>query len=201
MFKKILVSFLCLTGSQCAVQAQQNHQFYTVVSAGYAESNTQLDKDKGAGYRIGVGYELGRQWYLEVGYQQIIDESAQRPDANTVAKNGVKAGGGYLTLLGKASGAQGELFYRIGALSVKVEEQQYRTGTHTCAAGIGNGFNVGAQAYTDCRTDNTAIAGVIGFGYDTRLSRNILIRTEIEHIKGQDDIEFNAAYVGIRYNF
>lgn len=200
MFKKLILSLL---GSAVFVGqvSAQDYSFYTVLGAGYAESNSQLVDDKGASYRFGVGYQLHRQWNVELGYQQIIKEDFQLPGTNNNAQDGIDASAIYLTLLGKASAQRGELFYRIGALSIDVEEQQFHTGSATCAAGQGTTLNVGAQSYTQCTLDESVIAGVIGIGYDVRISSNVLIRTEIEHIKGEDDVEFNAAYVGLRYNF
>jgi len=200
MFKKLVFSLLASNLLATQVFAQQ-HEFYTVLGAGYSESKSQLVDDKGASYRFGVGYELHRQWNLELGYQQLINEEFQTPGANNNAKDGIEAGAIYLTLLGKASAESGELFYRIGALSIDIEEQQFHSESTTCSAGQGTSLTVGDQSYTQCSLDDTVIAGVIGIGYDVRISSNVLIRTEVEHIKGEDDVEFNAAYIGLRYNF
>lgn len=197
MFKKSLLVAATIL-SAFTVNA---NEFYTVLGAGYSETDSDNASLDGTSYKLGFGYELDRQWYVEAGFQQLLDEKALPPTTNSQFENGFDAQGFYVAFLGKASAQNGELFYRVGVMTVDVEEVSYFDGSQSCAQGLGSEFTVATQTYTRCTYDDSMIAGVFGLGFDFRMGKNIMIRTEVEHLRGEDDIEINAAYIGVRYNF
>ncbi|WP_297823520.1 hypothetical protein [uncultured Paraglaciecola sp.] len=115
----------------------------------------------------------------------------------------------FLTFLGKASSPTGELFYRLGVLKTDIRGQQLLVGVRECEFGQANVMAIadfGAATICDydetiCDYDESGVAGVIGLGYDYFDGARIMVRAEIEYIKGQDNLTVTTATVGLRYNF
>lgn len=190
-----------------SLQALAVDNLYTVFSLGYSDVElTQQDSD-GLGYKLTMGYQVSPQWYLEVGYQQLVHDDLyviDLPSAQDVmSAESVKQGDAlFLAFLGKASGRMGELFYRVGVLKTDIRGQDVLAGVQECEIGQANMLTVeGFGAATMCDYDESGIAGVIGLGFDYFVGARTMIRTEIEYIKGQDNLTVTAASVGLRYNF
>jgi hypothetical protein len=108
----------------------------------------------------------------------------------------------FLTFLGKASSPTGELFYRLGVLKTDIRGQQLLVGVRECEFGQANVMAIADfGAATICDYDESGVAGVIGLGYDYFDGARIMVRAEIEYIKGQDNLTVTTATVGLRYNF
>lgn len=180
---------------------------YGVVSLGYSDSDFAVEHPQNAGYKLTLGYQVDRQWYAEFGFQQLADQSLQLSLPTTLndAENfeeEVQINAIYAALLGKARGRLGELFYRLGVLKTDVRGQSLSAGALLCNQGTATVFSVDSgEEYTLCDYDEGGIAGVVGLGFDFFLTARAMIRVEVEHIKGQNDLTINAAYVGLRYNF
>ena len=180
---------------------------YTVFSAGYSNLELSENSNNGLNYKIAFGYQIDPQWYLEAGYQQLIHDNlyvARLPNAEDVNNDESEQQGDalFLAFLGKASGAMGELFYRLGVLKTDLRGQQLFAGDLTCEKGHKNALmidNYGAA--TLCDYDEGGVAGVIGLGFDYFIGTRTMLRGEIEYIKGQDNLTVTAATIGVRYNF
>ena len=204
MKHKILLSLLLLCGYQGQLSATEN--MYATVSAGYAKTEMLDSDNNNISYKLAVGHQFDRQWYLEVGMQKLVNDSKSEgmPDDAQLADNALKldASALFIAWLGKASGRSGELFYRIGVLKTDIKGQQSLAGTQQCELGQASQINNTQGAnFTFCQFDEGGVAGVIGLGFDYFVTSKAMLRSEIEYIKGQDNLTVSAAYVGLRYNF
>jgi opacity protein-like surface antigen len=188
------IALLCSVASSLSFSAQAEHNFYGILAAGYVQNEVEeyeLDK---ASYKIGVGYELNPQWYIEAGYQALGEENASADFADIDADK-AEFSGMYLSVLGKAQGEYGELFYRLGAMRIDADVES--VSDLSCTPTIPSDPNIPAS----CRFDESLIAGVAGLGFDFYIHNSLMMRFEAEYIKGEKDYAATAAYVGLRYNF
>lgn len=198
-YKSILAfSLMCMVSSAFATD-----KLYGVVSAGYSEADFDQSKSSGGTYKLALGYEINRQWYAEFGYQRISDSSMLTAFPTTyteaqAAELGMQGDALFASVLGKAAGRMGELFYRVGVLKTDFKVQQASV-SETCE--MGQGMAVGIEPYTICEFDEGGIAGVFGIGFDFFIGVNTMLRTEVEHIRGENGLSTNAGYIGLRYNF
>jgi hypothetical protein len=203
-FKHILVITFIWAIS---LQAKAADNLYTVFSLGYSDVEFNSQDSDGLGYKLTIGYQVAPQWYLEMGYQQLVHDElyvTDLPSAQDVVNaESVKQGDAlFLAFLGKASGRMGELFYRIGVLKTDIKGQDILAAMQECEVGQASMITVeDFGAATMCDYDESGIAGVIGLGFDYFVGARTMIRTEIEYIKGQDNLTVAAAYIGLRYNF
>lgn len=179
---------------------------YGVVTAGYGKTDFETnDVDHGA-YKLAIGYQFHRQWYAEFGYQQLSNQSllAELPTTSEALQNaefGMKANAMVASVLGKAGSQTGELYYRLGIMNIDVEGQ-HLSDNGECSFGEARMFSVdGGPQMALCEYDEGVLGGVIGIGFDFYLGVNLMLRTEIEHISGENGFKHNAGYVGLRYNF
>lgn len=190
-----------------SIQTLAADNLYSVFSVGYSDVEFIQDSNKGLGYKIAFGYQFEPQWYVEAGYQLLVHDSlysTELPTANAVtnAENLQQGDALFIAFLGKASGRTGELFYRLGVLKTDVRGQQLLAGERECEFGKANVLAIADfGAATLCDYDESGVAGVIGLGFDYFVGARTMIRTEIEYIKGQDNLSTAAATVGLRYNF
>ncbi|WP_339723908.1 outer membrane beta-barrel protein [uncultured Paraglaciecola sp.] len=199
----------CLLVLSCLVslQTMAADNLYSVFSIGYSDVEFIQDSNKGVGYKMAFGYQFDPQWYVEAGYQQLIHDSLYITDlptssAVTEAKHLQQGDALFLAFLGKASGPTGELFYRLGVLKTDLRGQYLLAGNSECEFGQANVLaieNFGTA--TLCDYDESGVAGVIGLGFDYFIGARTMIRTELEYIKGQDNLTVATATVGLRYNF
>ncbi|TDF37319.1 autotransporter outer membrane beta-barrel domain-containing protein [Alteromonadaceae bacterium M269] len=182
------------------------NRLYGVLSAGYSDVESDVSESDGVGYKFGIGYQFHRQWYVEGGYHLLSDESLSDgvfADATALAgfEPEVEAESLFISVLGKASSRAGELFYRLGINSVDVTSTSL-VDAQSCDGTSSNAV-VGGTASTQnfCVRDDTALAGHIGIGFDFRLGRQLMLRTEVEHLQGEDDLETTTFTLGVRYNF
>ncbi|WP_102797839.1 outer membrane beta-barrel protein [Bowmanella denitrificans] len=200
--KKTLIPAL-LMGLFTSTTAVANNM-YGLLSAGYADAKQGQAGGKGVGYSFGMGYELHRQWVLEGGFQQLLDEQGDAPSLTNLGSedsSSIKADALYLALLGKASSQAGTLFYRVGVMSVKLESQAVIAANQSCERGDAIALSVEGTAALSCELDKTIVAGVVGLGFDFRLSDSLDLRIEAQHVRGAEDFEANIGQIGIRYNF
>ena len=180
---------------------------YTVFSVGYSDVEFIQDSNKGFGYKMAIGYQFDPQWYVEAGYQSLIHDKlyvTELPSATDVihSENVQQADALFLAFLGKASSQVGELFYRIGVLKTDIRGQQLLSGVRECKLGNANVLAIADfGAATMCDYDESGVAGVIGFGFDYFIGVRTMLRTEVEYIKGQDNLTVTTVNVGLRYNF
>ncbi|WP_340678643.1 outer membrane beta-barrel protein [Paraglaciecola sp.] len=202
---KIYLSALFL--SCCFTQVGATENLYTVATLGYGKTELIDSSVNKASYKLAVGYQFDRQWYVEAGMQKLVSDSlAESMPSNDQSLQDdelrLDASALFIAWLGKASGNTGELFYRIGLLKTDIQGQQSTLGIQECELGSATLINNSAgDTYTYCEFDEGGIAGVIGLGFDYFITSKAMLRTEIEYIKGQNNLEVSAAYVGLRYNF
>lgn len=189
-----------------AFQAQATDKMYGILSAGFTDSEFDLSKAENPSYKFAVGYQFDPQWYLEVGYQQLADEDlvATLPTSLGEVESfepGLQGDALFASFLGKASGRQGELFYRIGIMRADMKGQSLIP-QGQCEVGEGSDFSLATgENYTMCEYDDSNLAGVLGIGFDFFVGPRSMVRFEVEHIRGENDLTVNAAYLGFRYNF
>lgn len=180
---------------------------YGILSVAYVDTEADLAETNGAGYKFGIGYEFHRQWYVEGGYHLLSDDSlSEGVFVDTANLNQftpeVKAESLFISVLGKASSASGELFYRLGVNAVDTNSTAI-TGLDACdgraSPVIVAGESSGAQTF--CSSDDTILAGHLGIGFDFRLGRRLMLRTEAEYLQGEDDFKATTITLGLRYNF
>lgn len=205
MFKK-QIGILVLS-CMISLQTFAADNLYTVFSVGYSNVEYIQDSIEGFGYKIAVGYQIDPQWYVEAGYQSLIHNKlylTELPTSTDVTNSeNVQQGDAlFLAFLGKASSPTGELFYRIGVLKTDIRGQQLLSGVRECKYGQANVLAIpDIGAATICDYDESGVAGVIGLGFDFFVSARSMVRTEIEYVKGQDNLTVMTISVGLRYNF
>ena len=145
---------------------------YTVFSVGYSDLEFIQDSNENFGYKMAIGYQIDPKWYFEVGYQKLIHDKLYLTELPTItevtnAENAQQADALFLAFLGKASSQIGELFYRIGVLKTDIRGQQLLAGVRECKFGEANILAIESLgAATICDYDESAVAGVIGLGFD-----------------------------------
>ena len=159
-------------------QAHSAPKNYGVVTVGYNDFDFSDASDKELSYNLAFGKQIHRQWYAELGYINLFDYSEDGVDAEGDAL--------YLALLGKATGASGELFYKLGVARVDVAAQ---------------GECLIDDIAVQCRVDDGLAAGLVGLGFDYYVSLKSQIRLEYVHMTGEDSFSTNMISLGFRYNF
>ena len=202
-----LVLFVGLLLSYSKVFAEGMEGYYVIVGANYAELEVNSVDDDESGYRIGLGHEIHRQWYLEVGVSQLASNYKSVPLPTSVQgaqayHSGIDTTSIYASLLGKARGEMGELFYRLSVMNLSVKNDSVKAGEVSCDVGHASGFTLATgERYTRCAANDNTVAVGIGLGFDFQLSKNTQVRVEYEYMRAQDNIQLNTASVGFRYNF
>jgi hypothetical protein len=190
-----------------SLQSFAADKLYSVFSVGYSDVEFTQESNNGFGYKIALGYQIDSQWYVEAGYQQLIHDelySTELPSAIDITNSeNVEQGDAlFVSFLGKASSPIGELFYRLGVLKTDIRGQQLLAGERACEFGQANVFAVADfGTATMCDYDESGVAGVLGLGFDYFIGARTMIRSEIEYIKGQDNLTVMTANIGLRYNF
>lgn len=190
-----------------SVQTLAADNLYTVFSVGYSNVEFTQDSNEGFGYKMAFGYQIDPQWYVEAGYQQLVHNSlytTDLPSSTDVTNAEVLQQGDalFVAFLGKASGPMGELFYRVGVLKTDIRGQQLLAGVRECEFGQANVLAIADfGAATMCDYNESGVAGAIGLGFDYFVGARTMVRTEIEYIKGQDNLTVTTFTMGLRYNF
>ena len=180
-----MMSRLAITSLLFTPLVEANH--YIVGALGYAEVDLPLATASGERYdsqdvavSVAYGYQFHRQWYVETGYLQLADK--QESNATYEAR------GPYVAILGKAGNQTGELFYRVGVMSMDTRSI-LDTADEEC---------ISANA---CNSAKSIVAGMAGLGFDYYLGTASMLRVEYTYIGGQDDVKAHIVNLGWRYNF
>lgn len=199
----ILLLSLSVAGG---VNAQGFDKNYVSASALASQIDLGNGSEDEPGFAITFGTQIHRQWYAEVGFNQFssnleavdVDGIATVSDALNV---GADASGFYVGLLGKASGQVGELYYRLGAMSLDYETY-YLDSTLACGNASGQTLTLADGNTTAlCRKDDSDIAGMFGLGFDYYVGINSQVRFSADHIRAPNDVQINSFQVGFRYSF
>ena len=156
---------------------------YGLLSVGYSDVDLGNVSDKSASYGAAFGYQFHPQWYVEAGYLSLIDSQNERKQ--------LQAHGPYISVLGKAEGDDGELYYRLGLASIDKTESYL----------VQDGECKDNAATSVCESDERILAGMIGLGFDYFVGRNAMLRLEYMYMGGKDDFSSNSLNLGLRYNF
>ena len=75
----------CCAASLAVVCASSyaTEKMYGVVTAGYADADYSEIGVENVSYKLALGHELSRQWYIEAGYQQLFDGASLSVTAQT----------------------------------------------------------------------------------------------------------------------
>ncbi|MGJ8680292.1 outer membrane beta-barrel protein [Paraglaciecola sp.] len=198
---------LLVAASLMGFQVSAAEKTYTVFSLGFSELEYAQQETDGMGYKLGIGYQIHPQWYIETGYQQLMNESLFIGTTPSPAQfeNGddkLQADALFVSILGKASGNIGELFYRLGVLKTDVRGQTLFAGERSCDTGTANLITAENNSIsTICDYDNSGVAAVFGIGFDYFIGARTMLRSEIEYLKGGDNLKHTSFTVGLRYNF
>ncbi|HBY38304.1 hypothetical protein [Marisediminitalea sp.] len=184
---------IIIAGGLMSQSAVAIEKMYGVVSAGYTDLEYSNTVEESFGYKLILGHEFHRQWYVEAGFIQFADIDTES-DYSTL---GVQANGLYLGVVGKASHAVGELFYRLGAANVDVQAQEL-SADGQCKFGAAVGA---VNGQTLCQFDEGIAAGIIGLGFDYYVATKTFVRLEAEYMRGKDGFDTSMISLGIRYNF
>lgn len=189
-YKSLLGALLL---SAAVLPAQAIERMYGVIGVGYSDLEYRTVEDEAFSYKLVLGHQFHRQWYVEGGYYQLADIDAET-DGSTF---GLKSDALYLGVLGKAAHPVGELFYRLGVASVSVQSAELSGG-----AGCDVGSAVAAVGnQTLCAYDESIAAGLIGLGFDYYVATKTFIRLEAEYMRGKDGFDTSMISLGVRYNF
>jgi opacity protein-like surface antigen len=184
------------------LSAANEDNFYTILGVGYATNSVNDDDLDELSYKLNIGYVLSRQWAIEIGFQGLGNSGLSNSDLLIDNSNfetadyDVNAFG--ISALGKAGNRQGELYYRLGLLQVNTQ-RNYVTDAGQCETS--DALLLSEQSVDICSNDDSQIAGVIGLGFDFFVTPSLLLRTEIEHIQGNDDYSSQVFTVGLRFHF
>jgi len=192
MTKATKLAALALTLS-CVMPASATERMYGVVGLGYADTEIANSSAKELSYRLALGHQFDRQWYVELGYQKLVDDDGDGPGT------GLTADALSISALGKAANRSGELFYRLGLANVDLKGQALANDDGQCE--VGSVVAQTAQMADICGFDEGVLGGVVGLGFDFNLGLNTMLRLEGEYMVGEDDFSSGAVYLGIRYNF
>lgn len=179
---------------------------YAVATVGLAKNETLNFDENNPSYKLAMGYQFDRQWYVEAGLQKLASQTIDgiAPITLEQADNGdvsMDISALFVAFLGKAAGPMGELFYRVGILKTDIRSEQTLAGAQQCAVGNTSPVIIDEAQYTYCHFDKSGVAGVIGLGFDFFVGSKTMVRSEIEYISGQNDVKAVTAYLGLRYNF
>ncbi len=148
------------------------------VSPTYARVDTAQTEQSGGGLNLTLGRQIHPQWDLELGLSSIIDHNSRESQ--------LSAEGITVSLLGKATGASGMLYYRLGLSYLRYQQS----------------FTVeGCQNSENCAFSDGTLGGVVGLGFDTLLYPGLSLRTELVYAKAQHDLSFSQAVLGLKYYF
>ncbi|GBL04268.1 outer membrane beta-barrel protein [Glaciecola sp. KUL10] len=167
--------------------------FYLVASGGYIENETKVLSVDETSYKLGIGYQFHPKWYVETGFQFLGEQTGDTQGTDFNAPF-FEARGLYLSALGKASGKSGELFYRVGILKAEIKTAQLANNVCDSKAEV-------LDSSALCPMEKDTFAGVLGLGFDYYISSSLMIRSEFEHIQGENDYSANALLIGLRINF
>lgn len=197
-----IARLLSIASLVIATSSAATEDLYLIIGGGYTDLKTDLGESSGGSYRLGVGYQIHPQWYMELGYQQLAgDKVGVDPEVGAGFESELDGDALYAGFLGKASGRTGELFYRLGVLNTDIKGRSVLA-EGNCVNGSPMPAVVGASdGLVLCEFDEGGVAGVFGVGFDFYLGTHTMLRTEIEHIRGEHGLSTNAAYLGLRYNF
>ncbi|MBT81959.1 MAG: hypothetical protein CL587_16395 [Alteromonadaceae bacterium] len=181
----LLLPVLGLAG--LSFNAQATERMYGLATVGYTDAEFGDTENKGVAYSLALGHQFSSKWYVEAGYQNLLDEEGDT--------DALKAQGLYLAVLGKAGGRTGELYYKLGVMNVDVQGlQSIETGS--CQVSDIDSIPEGFCAY-----DDGIIAGMAGLGFDYHVGLNSMLRMEALYVRGQDDFAATVLNLGFRYNF
>ncbi len=190
---KIITIVLVFTGLVFSHAAVAIEKMYGVVSAGYTDLEYSNTEEEAFGYKLILGHEFHRQWYVEAGFIQFADIETE----SDFSKLELQANGLYLGVVGKASHAVGELFYRIGAVNIDVQALEASTDGQ-CKFGTAAGS---LNGQTLCQYDEGIAVGIVGLGFDYYVATKTFVRLEAEYLRGKDGFDTSLISLGIRYNF
>jgi opacity protein-like surface antigen len=191
---------------------------YTTLGGYYSKVDKPVDRS-GSGGQIGVGYTLTEQWSLELGYDQLIDQSPQWPGfanisnpnngGGIVFKSGHKSAGLSLSVLGKtALDEYNTLFYRVGAINNKSESWVFQHGSAACTNQIADTFtydfisnNIPVGTVRACGNSSTNTALLYGLGIDHQFNQHWFSRVELVGLSDPDAESLYALKLAVGYRF
>lgn len=173
--------------------AQAIERMYGVMGVGYSDAEYRETQEEAFSYKLVLGHQIHRQWYVEGGYYQLADVDAESDGSSL----GLRADALYLGVLGKASHPVGELFYRLGVASVSLQSAELSSSAE-CDVGAAV-TSIGSD--TVCAYDESVAAGLVGLGFDYYVATKTFIRLEAEYLRGKDGFDVSLISLGVRYNF
>lgn len=205
MKRTIVVALITVLGAfKVSAQNTWFENNYILLAPQYNDVELNSADSSEAGFTLAFGTEVHPQWYAEVGYSFLADD--HEPDRlSTGGENqsaGVNASGLYVALLGKAANQSGELFYKLGVMTIDYEGSFLISDRGNCEGDtFALTFADSGQTLFECALDDTSFAGIVGAGFDFHVGYRSQVRLNVEHIRGADDFQSNSVQLGYRYNF
>ena len=159
-FSLLVASLLLFVGMPAAVA--KDDTFYGILAAGYASNDMDEASLDAFSYKVGVGYELGAQWNVEVGFQMLGEKRLEMNEL-TLDNGSQEISAVTLSALGKARNRHGELFYRIGIMRADVSKDYLDMGDNCADTSNMLGQN---NNLVLCQNSDSKIAGILGLGFD-----------------------------------
>lgn len=166
---------------------------YFISATGYAETDYYSQRSSDMPIKVAVGYELHKQWSVEVGYQQLAGEASDTQGIDATALS--------VAVHGKAGNRTGELFYSLGVMAVDAKGVQNAISTDSADASAQCSAGTLVASSGLCRLNDNIVAGTIGLGFDTHLGYRAMVRVAAEHVFSNDEFSANVFTLGFRYNF
>jgi hypothetical protein len=189
VIKRLTVTLLAVAA---VFPAQALDSIYGAAGMLYSTTEfSQRDEDD-VGYQLVLGHAISRQWYIEVGYSELMNMSSDNKGNLDMETNAL-----YISALGKASNQVGELFYRIGVANLDVAALEQPI-DDSCELGA---LREQVSGVSLCQYDEGILAGIIGLGFDFYIANKTFLRLEVNYFRGENDYVSGTAFVGIRYNF
>ena len=178
---------LIISGLLVCLNVKAN--WYMTANAGYMDAESGDAQASAESFKITLATEIHPQWDIELSGQTLAKSDFGEFQIDPSADLGMKGYSLGVAMLGKAANRTGELFYRLGVQYVDAEWEAL-SGTDGCGSDL-----------AVCVLDDSRFAGVIGVGFDTKLTRSWFVRIEAEYLRGEDDFSAGAGYIGLRYQF
>ena len=192
MMLRVCSKMLLIGVSVLALQVQAATDFYAVAGAQYSRSGEPFDVS-GAGYQIGSGYVINRDWSVELSAEQLFATK----ENTEIGQTRLDSDAFTVSVLGKTSlGADSLFFYRAGISSV--DHQGYY---HFVASKktLPDGSVKTTIGYNE--VDDKLAHAVFGFGLEQNFSAQWFGRAEIVHLFKKSNLQADTFRLSLGYRF
>ena len=182
--------------------------YYLSGAAIYSRVDHSDNDSKGGGAELNLGYTINSSWSIELSYLDALSETSSEPDydSRSLYTHGYELNGVMLSILGKTSLAEGELYYRAGIMRTDVNSTTfYETDNFNCDSGLVSGYVVNwdddVYNFFKCEVSEKKNVALFGLGYKYDFNDNWFFRTELRRLFMRDSFYVDNLSVGLGYRF